>query len=445
MLRRSLGRVWPTGASSQLVALLILSVLAMHIVATAAFLIEREHRLPGRDNAARASLMLRMLDTARPDQREALLALAQRTAPELDLRLVADREPTPAVDGDRSEPDLLRLATLAGEGIVVRPGMAGGPEGVHGFVARLGDGEVIAGMLERRPPPPFGPFWITLVFLAISIAMLVWWSTSQVVLPLRVLAQAAERYSPEGVPIAFAESGPREIRATAHALNHMQERIALLVAERTRMLTAVSHDLRTPITRLRLRAEFVPDETERNRTLIDLGQMETLVEEALTYLRTGGEGDQARDVEVASLVHTIANRFADLGAAVVCTGDERLIAHVRPLQVDRAVTNLVENALRHAGSAEMVVRSDGAGQIVIEVRDEGPGIPAERRAEVLEPFVRGDAARSLDPGTGLGLGLTIARALVAANGGRLALLDRQPRGLIARMTFPLASGQHQAA
>ncbi len=435
----------PTRAGSQLIALLLLSVLVMHMVMTIAFMAERDrrpHEGPGR--TAHIATLLQMIDAAAPAQREAVIALAQQTAPDFAFKLIPPdaatmRQSPMEVPGFGSH-ELMRLQQNLGQAITIIPAAATEPTAGPGetFYARLRDGALVEGVLERPPPRGFGgPLWITLVFLAISIGLLGTWAASQVTAPLRALARSAEGYSLDGPPITFPESGPSEIRAAAGALNQMQQRISLLVAERTRMLAAVSHDLRTPITRLRLRAEFMQDETARNRTLIDLDQMEVLVTEALTYLRNGSEGEASRNVDLASLVHTVADRFADLGASVSCSGVDRLTVCVKPLELDRAITNLVENALRYAGAAEVVIGIAGENRATVDVMDDGPGIPADMKGEVLEPFVRGDAARTVEAGSGMGLGLTIARAIAAANGGRLILIDRQPRGLIARLELPL--------
>ena len=443
MMKQWLRPLMPTRASSQLIALLLLSVLFMHVVMTIAFMSERDgRRHEGPTRTGRIAAILQMADAATPEQRQAIVELAQRTSPEFALKLVPPGLKSAEVPVNPGGYELSHLREALGPNIAVIPttdDSRRGPE-PEGFVVRLRDGEQLTGLLGQPGRPPFGgPLWLTLVFLAISIVLLGTWSASQVTAPLRALARSAESYSLDGPPIAFTESGPSEIRAAAGALNQMQHRITLLVAERTRMLAAVSHDLRTPITRLRLRAEFMQDETARNRTLIDLDQMEVLVTEALSYLRNGSEGEAPRDVDLASLVHTIADRFTDLGTPVSCSGVDRLTVCVKPLEIDRAITNLVENALRYAGAAEIGIGLAG-DRAIIDVMDDGPGIPAEMKAEVLEAFVRGDAARTMEAGSGMGLGLTIARAIAAANGGRLTLLDRQPRGLIARMELPLAKG-----
>ncbi len=443
MLRRRLGAWLPARASSQLIALLILSVLSMHVVMTIIFTAERRNaHIEGPGRTARVATIINLMDMAPAGQRTALLAIAQQSYPEFAFSLLDGARPGLAASAGeadrRDDPGLEHLREVLGPGIAVssvQPVEANG--GLARFQVRLRDGAILTGMLDRGPMRRWNGLEFALLFLAISITLLVTWCGSQLTAPLRSLARSAEGYSLDGPEVAFRETGTQEIRSAAQALNRMQQRIAMLVAERTRMLAAVSHDLRTPITRLRLRAEFMQDETARNRTLIDLDQMELLVSEALAYLRGGSDGEAPRPVDLASIVHTIADRFTDLGTAVPCAGVEHVTVCVRPFEIDRAITNLVENALRHAGGAQIAIAAQD-DMVTVDVIDEGPGIPDAEKAAVFEPFVRGDPARNLTTGAGLGLGLTIARAIATANGGRLRLLDGQPRGLTARLELPLA-------
>jgi signal transduction histidine kinase len=216
----------------------------------------------------------------------------------------------------------------------------------------------------------------------------------------------------------------------------MHERIARLMSDRTKMLAAISHDLRTPITRLRLRAEFIEDEGNRKRMLIDLDQMRSMLESVLSLLRNDRKIEAVTLVDIASTLQLVADQFGDMGHIVHYEGPLSATAVARPDDLHRGVTNLVENAVRFG--AEVTIRLDISGtKLVIDVEDDGPGISDARKQEMLEPFVRGDDARTMDESTGFGLGLSIARAIALAHGGELSLHDRAPHGLIVRMQLPV--------
>jgi signal transduction histidine kinase len=206
------------------------------------------------------------------------------------------------------------------------------------------------------------------------------------------------------------------------------------------MLAAISHDLRTPITRLRLRAEFIEDEHTRTATLRDLDQMNGLVEAALSFVRDG----QTRDasslslVDLASVVQTVCDDFSDFGAPVRVGRSRHVLVQGRPEELQRAITNLVDNAVKYGGRAEVQMESSERG-IRICVLDQGPGIPETERDAMLQPFVRGDRARNLNAASGFGLGLSIVLAIVEAHNGRLTLENRSEGGLCAAIELPLAA------
>ncbi|MFY9291072.1 MAG: ATP-binding protein, partial [Methylorubrum rhodinum] len=247
--------------------------------------------------------------------------------------------------------------------------------------------------------------------------------------------------------------GPEEVLALARALDRMRARVLRLLDDRTQMLAAISHDLRTPITRLRLRAEFIEDERAREMTLRDLDQMNGLVESALSYVRDGqggaSEGEPAL-IDLASVVQTVCDGFSDVGAAVSLERSRHVLVRGRPDDLQRALTNLVDNAVKYGGGARirmgpargMDVQGACPG-VAVEVLDDGPGIPEAERHAMLQPFVRGDRARNLNAATGFGLGLSIVLAIVEGHGGRLTLENRRTDGkvggLCARIELPLAA------
>jgi two-component system osmolarity sensor histidine kinase EnvZ len=252
--------------------------------------------------------------------------------------------------------------------------------------------------------------------------------------PLRRLSENSQLIG-TSTRIDFEETrGPRELRRLSRALNEMQDRIEALIAQRTNALAAVSHDLRTPLARLRLRLSSIIDADDRVAAERDIGEMSRMLQELLDYF-DGGENDrEAEPVDLASLCAMIGEEFEDLGAQVIYSGPERLIlpAHYDPLR--RAITNLVDNAVKYGGHAELRLAESTSGA-TIEVSDEGPGIPPADLERVQLPFERSSLSRG-DAHPGIGLGLSIARRAADQHGGRLQLRNREPQGLSARLFVP---------
>jgi len=252
---------------------------------------------------------------------------------------------------------------------------------------------------------------------------------------LNNFARAAADFSIDGEHSVLPETGPEEIQQVARALNRMRERIAGLLSDRTRMLSAIGHDLRTPITRLRLRAEFIEDEHSRLEILKDLDRMNRMVNSALTYLRDGLDSERPVPIDLPALLRTVGDNFTDVGERVSYEGADHLSVTARPDALVRAVENLVENALKYGSQAVLRSGREDAGRIFIEVEDDGIGIEAEKREAMMQPFVRGDAARS-GPAGGFGLGLSITASIARTHGGELQLRSAEKGGLIARLVLP---------
>jgi signal transduction histidine kinase len=305
-------------------------------------------------------------------------------------------------------------------------------------------------MISANVTPGQRPFWggpwmMTLLFAVISVTLLGLWAARALTAPLSSFAKAAEDFSLNGAAAPLPERGPEEIRSVARALNRMRERIAGLIDDRTRTLAAISHDLRTPITRMRLRAEFIEDEVHRNRMLGDLEQMRSMLESVLSFLRNDRKLESMTLVDIASTLQLVADQFTDMGHRVGYLGPAHAMATARPDDLHRSVSNLVDNAVRFGAEAtiRLTMSPDSA---TIDVEDDGPGISDADKGEMLEPFVRGDHARNMDEAAGFGLGLSIARAIALAHDGELSLHDRQPHGLVVRIEIPVRQqGQRSAA
>jgi signal transduction histidine kinase len=304
------------------------------------------------------------------------------------------------------------------------------------MLLHLPDGDVLEAVIGApRLPPLIASLWASpLLFLLVSVTLLGVWAGRALGSPLSAFARAAENFSLDRSASPLPETGPEEIRAVAKALNRMRERITALMKDRTRMLAAISHDLRTPITRLRLRSEYIEDDGQRAETLRDLNQMQSMLESVLSLLRSGSAGKPTL-VDLAALLQMVCEQFSDFGHAVCYQGPDRAPLTVRSDEIYRAVTNLVDNAIRFG--TEVRVRLElFADRAVIAVSDNGPGISDERKPAMLEPFVRGEEARTMDESSGFGLGLSIAQAIAHAHRGTLSLHDNDQRGLLVNISLP---------
>ena len=258
--------------------------------------------------------------------------------------------------------------------------------------------------------------------------LLLRWATR----PLRDLALAAERFSLDQAPTPLSEAGPAEVRRAARAFNTMGERIQRLVAERMQALAAVSHDLRTPITRLRLRSELMEDDATRDLVDADLSEMEAMIDSTLEFLRGGVSSEAIRPLDIVSVIETIVDDHIDQGRTITLSGLGHGRVLGRLLALKRAFWNLIAISETPTGLS-----------FIIE--DDGPGIPEQEVERAFQPFVRLEESRSRETG-GTGLGLTIARAVIHAHGGEILLANRAEGGLRVTVTLPtLASSEQQFA
>jgi len=289
-------------------------------------------------------------------------------------------------------------------------------------------------------PPPGAPAWgaaFLAVFLlsALGIAAVAVLTGRRMAKPMRGLAAAAGRFGRGEAVDDLPEAGPEETRETVRAFNLMRARLDRYVRDRTAMLAAVSHDLRTPITSLRLHAEFVEDAETRAKILAALDEMQRMTGDALAFIREDMQREETRTVDLHALVDSVAADLAELGHEIAVADSGRVLAACRPAALRRALRNLLENAAAYGGRAAVRIERDDAGLRVV-VEDQGPGIPEEEIERVFEPFVRLEASRSRDTG-GSGLGLAIARGVVRGHGGDIVLANRAEGGLRATVALPI--------
>ena len=251
--------------------------------------------------------------------------------------------------------------------------------------------------------------------------------------PLKRLATAADGIG-RGPFVAVAEDGPDEVRHVARAFNAMQSRIRGLISDRTQALAAVSHDFRTPITRLRLRAGFLPDQEMQAAIDADLDEMEAMIDTTLAYLRGDVEPEEAKATDLAALLTTLVDAATDAGRSATFEGPQHAYLPLRRLAMKRAFNNLIDNALTYGGVARIILQ-DTAETVHVIVDDDGPGVPEAELERVFEPFKRLDSSRNRQTG-GVGLGLTIVRQAIERENGSIRLLNRAEGGLRAEISIP---------
>ena len=293
--------------------------------------------------------------------------------------------------------------------------------------------------VEVAPPPdaPWGwTFVLSFVLSAVGIAVVAVLTGRRIAKPMRSLATAAGRLgrgeAVEDLPVA----GPQETRDTVHAFNVMRERLDRFVRDRTAMLAAISHDLRTPITSLRLHAEFVEEEETKSKIIAALDEMQGMIEDTLAFIREDMQQEGTRAVDLYALVESVAADLVELGHEIDVADSGRVPIECRPVALRRAVRNLLDNACRYGTRATVQIARD-TGQVRIVVEDEGPGIAEVDMERVFEPFVRLDPSRSSDTG-GTGLGLAITRSIVRSHGGDIRMENRSTGGLRATISLPVA-------
>jgi len=399
----------------------------------------------GLNFADRVVEVIRVLEAEPTTRREA--ALAALRARDLQLTLIADDQVSP------NEPRGQIQATIAarlGSAREVRS-LGGGGSGMSGgggmmqhgnptmrrFDVRLKDGQWlrIVGTNEVAAPPALSnDLIVQLLITLLIVAAVVMIAVREATRPLQQLATAADTLGSDLDAPPLAETGPTETRRAAQAFNRMQARIKHLIDERARALAAVSHDLRTPLTRLRLRAELVDDEKLREQMAADLDAMAAMIDATLDYLRGLQDAEVARPIDMNALLQSLADDAAVLGKAIRVDGMALAPFTGRLSALRRAVQNLIDNAIKYGHSAHILI-DDTVSTLRVTVEDEGYGIAPDELPRVTEPYYRPDASRSRETG-GVGLGLSIVKDIVLLHGGELVLSNRPQGGLSAAIVLP---------
>jgi signal transduction histidine kinase len=457
-------RLMPATLSGRLILTLLVGLLAAQLLGAAILLRDRAsaiYQASGLGAAQRIAAVVHVLDRVDPAMRATLLPALNN--PQLRVALNA---PPPAETDEDAHAKHLRMVLqgLLGDNrpvqvALVEPALGMAPREHHGpgrrhphygpmadffpprgvafaVSTQLADG-TWASFEHGLGGEPFAWPWrllLTLAVLLVSVIALSLFAVRWLTRPLAVLATAADELGRDMRHPPLAEVGPVEVRRAAKAFNRMQTRLHTYIKERERMLAAVSHDLRTPITRLRLRTELIDDETLRAKFDKDLAEMEVMIAAALDFLRGAATDEPVQPVDVLALLESMQADMEEAGHAVQVHGRTGAPYPARPLALKRLLANLLENAVKYGGCADVTV-ADAADGLRITIADAGPGIPPEELEQVFEPFYRLENSRSRDTG-GVGLGLSVARDIARAHGGELVLRNRASGGLEAILTLP---------
>jgi len=400
-----------------------------------------------------AADIVRMIDAAPAAMRQPLAAAAGNNVFRAGWyaagsRAAASLEAAPRSDDENTQKRI--SARVQRAAVVLRPDRAGSvPPGIvydrskpivpYMLGVQLNDGSwLVFSVMKRTWGIPSADRWVIwLCFLAVSITIVTVFAARQFSRPIERFAAAVRQFglNPQAPPIA--ETGPKELQEVVKTFNAMQAQIQKFVAYRTMMLAAISHDLRTPLTRMRLRGEFIEDPEQQARLFRDVDEMQGMVDEALAFFRDDAVSEETTSFDLPHVLLTIANDYADQDIDIRYTGPAHAVYRGRPFALKRAFTNVIDNAAKYAKTPEIELSREETA-LVVAIRDRGPGIPADALDNVFRPYYRIDKSRNRTTG-GVGLGLTVAQAIVQGHGGEIILENRPGGGLEARIVLPVAA------
>ncbi|MFO1023579.1 MAG: ATP-binding protein [Acetobacteraceae bacterium] len=441
--------LWPASLAGRTAAVLLIGLVLVQGAGLTIHALDRldvQRLAQMRDLAFRAVGLYRTMILTDPVHRAHVLNDMHRS----DLGAVLSPVP-PSVDMPEMPPPEQRLLRVHMNLLPVgAPAMrwqdlviyGGGPSRDVVLGMRLPDGQWLNVTAHLEPLRPWHSptFLVAFVLMTLAAALLTLWTVRRLIAPVRVLADAAEGLGRDVNAPPLPEDGPSEVRTAAIAFNTMALRIRRFVQDRTELLTAIGHDLRTPITRLKLRAEFVEDDEQRAKILGDLEELEAMVSATLAFGRDARTTEPLSPIDLPELLRTILDEtgdaWPDMQDRLRYEGPSHLTVQARPLSLKRAIVNLITNAIHYGGSAAVRLSVPDPGAVLVEVEDDGPGIPPAELDRVFEPFHRGEPSRSRETG-GVGLGLPIARNIIRAHGGDVALANRSAGGLRVTVTLPV--------
>ena len=455
-------RFWPSSLFAQTALIILLGLLFSQSIGAWIYSndrVETIRAIGGLSAAQRAANTARLLEESPPDNRERMVELLSEPTFRVSLSMVEPSPVSSLTEAEHALNDFLANSLNLDNENDVRVNLTGEAmmpmgtgRGMHGMgygyrrnmrlwrtlsiAIHLSDGRwlsVTAGIPDQTP----GRSWWFIISLAgmglvVLIASLI--AIRRIVSPLYLLGNAVQRFGHDvGMP-PLEETGPREMRQAVGAFNRMREDINRLIDNRSRLLAAVSHDLRTPLTLLRLRTEDVEDPDNRERMLATIATMESMVTQTLEFARQTGQIEARRPTDLAALLASITDDMADAGLPVSVISTETVICSIQVATIRRALTNLIDNAVKYGTSARLGLTADTTAAI-ISIDDNGPGIPESEQKHVFEPFYRIEGSRNSETG-GVGLGLSIAQSIIQGHGGQISLTNRPEGGLRVTIRLP---------
>jgi signal transduction histidine kinase len=441
-------RVLPRSLAGRTALFLLLALILVQVAGLTIHALDRvdlQRYQQAREVSQRSFAAWRSLLLTPPERRAAVLA-------DFDLpnglRASLDAEPAARL-GYPPPPPMLRLMRV--DSILAAPPrlrpreviVSGYPRpGVLLASLRFPEGGWLNLRIELSAPRPWHSetFLAAFALMTLAAAGLTLWAVKRLIKPVSDLAAAADRLGRDVNAPPLPEQGPTEVATAARAFNTMAERIRRFVGDRTQMIAAIGHDLKTPITRLKLRAELLDDDEQRRKILADLEEMEAMIGATLAFARDDAAAEPSVAVDLAALCRTVLDEAADAHpdlpeSAIAYDGPEHLTVRARPVAMKRALANLVGNAVLYGGTARLELAEAGPGTVQIAIADDGPGVPEAELEAVFQPFRRLETSRNRETG-GTGLGLPIARNILRAHGGDVVLRNRPEGGLVALASLP---------
>jgi signal transduction histidine kinase len=441
-----LRRLLPAGFRGQVAGILLLGLALSQAMAAVLYMVLLPHwqkELRPENAVTKVAMLVRLLEFVPAEQRPSFARLWNDAEFRVDYAASASLE-GPAIDLRGPDADLrAQIAAnlkVAPDAVRVHSGARSAMGAVkHIDVALRGGGIVsVVTPVGRESRLGYLEQVAIAAFMVFATGGLWAWLTWTVNRPLTRFSRAAERVGLDVQAPSLPEQGPAQLKRAIRAFNEMQVRLQRFLSDRTRMLGAISHDLRTPLTRLRLRIETDRVAEEKSKMLGDIESMESMLTSTLSFIRGVDEVEAPDVVDLDSLLQTVCDLVCDLGGDVSFSGPGRSPYHCRPQSIMRALTNVVANAAKYGRRAVVSLERLKDAGFIVEVQDEGPGIPDAEKTKVFEPFYRTASARDSDS-QGMGLGLPIARSIILAHGGTIELLDREPHGLRVHIFLPESS------
>ncbi|MGY4819135.1 sensor histidine kinase [Pseudomonas chlororaphis subsp. piscium] len=382
-----------------------------------------------------------LIDASKPAQRARLAESVSDQALSVTWHPTRRDIEVPVVDEPEYREGSTKLKQLLKPGVghmeAYQPSDWPGPGGSYALLIQMNDGSwLMFSSVSRSWGLDEGPrnlIVIGLVLLSTVLVALI--ATRRLARPLQQFALGARRFGVDFRAPPIEPVGPHEIRQAILAFNAMQAQLQHFIKDRTQMLAAISHDLRTPLTRMRLRGEFIEDPEQQRRLFHDVDEMQAMINSALEFFRDDARLEEATSFDLAELLQTLVDDYRDQSIDIAFSGPPRLVYFGRPLGLKRVMSNLLENAIKYGSEPAIEVVAD-AERVKVCVLDRGPGIPIEWHEQVFEPFFRMESSRNRNTG-GVGLGLSAARAIVLEHGGELRLRNRGGGGLEVCVLLPV--------